>query len=90
MTKTVIFEPSRIGCPSIPGTMKGIIMSLQGVKKVTVHYDERSLEVTFDESEVLQEEIARAIGKETGIAIEVRSESRNQKNGASAANTCPM
>jgi len=87
MTKTAIFEPSRIGCPSIPGTMKGIIMSLKGVEKVTVHYDERALEVLFDENRVSEEEIAKAIGREMGIAIEVRAGTRNQK---SPVNTCPM
>ena len=34
MTKTITLHPSRIGCPSIPGTMKGIVSSIAGVADV--------------------------------------------------------
>ena len=59
MIKATTFHPSRIGCPSLPGTMKGIVGSMPGVKDVAVRYEERSLDVTFDDAEISEEEIVK-------------------------------
>ena len=88
MTKTVTFHPSRIGCPSIPGTMKGMAHSMKGVKNVRVRYEDRSLDVTFDDAETSENEIIKRIGEEMGLALEV-GETGAVKLGA-AAETCPM
>ncbi|MCH8986845.1 cation transporter [Patescibacteria group bacterium] len=88
MPKTITLHPSRIGCPSIPGTIKGIIMSIEGVQDVKVRYEERSLDVTFDEDKVNPEEITKKIGEEMGLAMEVAEHgSKKQEN---VTNTCPM
>lgn len=88
MVKTVTLHPSRIGCPSIPGTIKGIVMSFPGVQDVKVRYEERSLDVSFDEDKVKPEEITKKIGEEMGLAMEVAEYgSKKQEN---VANTCPM
>ena len=86
MTKTVVLNPSRIGCPSIPGTMKGMVMSIKGVKEVGVKYEERSLEVTFDDAETSEDEITKKIGEEMGLAMKTGDDDK----GGSAADTCPM
>lgn len=87
MIKAVVLNPSRIGCPSIPGTMKGMIMSIKGVKEVKIRYEERSLEVTFDDTETGEEEITKKIGAEMGLAMKSGD---GNKDGGSAADTCPM
>jgi len=86
--KTVTLHPSRIGCPSIPGTMKGMIMSLEGVKGVKVRYEDRSIDVTFDDKKISSDKIIRKIGEEMGLALEV-AEHGASKNGG-VAETCPM
>ena len=85
MTKT--FYPSRIGCPSIPGTVKGIISSLPGVTEVKVRYEERAVDVSFDETQISPEAISKKIGEEMGLAFEARD---TPLGGESAAETCPM
>ncbi len=89
MIKTVTFYPSRIGCPSIPGTVKGIISSLPGVGEVKVRYEERAVEVIFDDEKIAPEAISKKIGEEMGLAFEVRDTPPDQ-GGPSAAETCPM
>ena len=86
--KTITLHPSRIGCPSIPGTMKGIVSSMPGVGDVRVRYEERSLDISFDEKQTSGEEIVKKIGEELGLAMEV-GEVNGVKEG-SVANTCPM
>lgn len=88
MTQTVTFHPSRIGCPSIPGTMKGIVMSLPGVTDVKVRYEERSIDVTFDDAKVSVRDIQKAIGKEMGLAMEVGEPGGRKEGGATES--CPM
>ena len=88
MTKTTIFVPTRIGCPSIPGTMKGIIMSLPGIEQVAVRYEERGLEVTFDDAKINEEAIAKKIGEEMGLAM--RPLAQGEKMPGGAGETCPM
>lgn len=88
MIKTVTLHPSRIGCPSIPGTMKGLVMSIDGVSDVEVWYEERSLDVTFDDERTSSDTIIKKIGEEMGLALEV-GDDRGVKEG-SAADTCPM
>ncbi|MCH7605109.1 cation transporter [Patescibacteria group bacterium] len=89
MIKTVTIHPSRIGCPSIPGTMKGIVNSVDGVKDVKVRYEERSLDITFDEEKTSEEEIIKTIGQEMGLAMEI-AESHGAKKDENVADTCPM
>ena len=88
MIKTITLHPSRIGCPSLPGTMKGIISSFPGVQDVKVRYEERSLDITFDENQTSEQEFIKKIGEELGLAMEV-GETSGKKEG-SVADTCPM
>ncbi len=88
MTKKITLHPSRIGCPSIPGTMKGIIMSVKGVQEVTVRYEDRSVDVAFDDAETSVEQIIKVVGDEMGLALEQAPQgSSTDKN---VAETCPM
>lgn len=84
------FYPSRIGCPSIPGTVKGIIASLPGVAEVKVRYEERAVEVAFDDAEISAEAISKKIGEEIGLAFEAHDAPPGPPGGGSAAETCPM
>ncbi|MBI3442332.1 MAG: heavy-metal-associated domain-containing protein [Candidatus Sungbacteria bacterium] len=86
--RTITLHPSRIGCPSIPGTMKGMMLSIPGVSDVKIRYEDRSLDVTFDETMVSPEEIIKKIGQETGLGLEI-GEPGGAKPGT-AADTCPM
>lgn len=88
MIKITTLHPSRIGCPSIPGTMKGIIMSVKGVQDVVVHYEDRSVDVTFDDIQTTIDHIIKAVGNEMGLALEP-AESGSKKSG-NVAETCPM
>ena len=87
MTKTITFRPSRIGCPSIPATMKGVIMSIRGVKDAKIHYEERSVEVTFDDAQTNEGAIIKKIGEEMGLALEA---AKPGDAGGTIADTCPM
>lgn len=86
--KTITLHPSRIGCPSLPGTMKGIIMSMEGVKEVRVRYEDRSLDISLDETKVSSADIIRKIGTELGLHME-EGEPGASKEGT-ASETCPM
>ena len=88
MIKTITLHPSRIGCPSLPGTMKGIVTSFPGVKDVKVRYEERSLDITFDDAKIKGQDFVKKIGEELGLAMEV-GETYGVKEG-NVANTCPM
>lgn len=88
MIKTVTLHPSRIGCPSIPGTMKGMIHSIKGVGEVKVRYEDRSLDITFDDFLTSEQEIIKKIGEEMGLAMEV-GEPNASKDGK-VEETCPM
>ena len=88
MVKTLTFHPSRIGCPSIPGTMKGIVMSISGVKEVKVRYEERSIDVTFDDMKTSPDEITKKIGAQMGLAMEVAEHGAAKEENV--AHTCPM
>lgn len=88
MIKTITLHPSRIGCPSIPGTMMGMVNSINGVQNVKVRYEERSLDVTFDDAKTSQGEIIKKIGAEMGLAMEVGQP--NASKDGNAAETCPM
>lgn len=88
MMRTIKLIPSRIGCPSLPGTMKGVISSLPGVREVRVRYDERSLEVTLEETEITADAIIKKIGEELGLAMRVAVPEETEKAGP--ADTCPM
>ena len=87
--KKVTLHPSRIGCPSIPGTMKGIVSSIPGVGEVEVRYEERSLDITFDETQTSEQEIIKKIGQEMGLAMEI-AEAHGAKKEGNVAETCPM
>lgn len=88
MIRTATFHPSRIGCPSLPGTMRGIIMSLPGIHDVKVRYEDRSLDVTFDDAQTTPAAIITKIGAEVGLAME-EGAPMGAKEG-NVANTCPM
>ncbi len=87
MIKKITLHPSRIGCPSLPGTMKGIITSITGVKDVDVRYEDRSLDITFDDEQTSVGEIIKKIGQELGLMME-EGEFMAKKGGV--AETCPM
>ena len=70
MIETLTFRPSRLGCPSIPGTVKGIVVSMSGVAEARIHYEERSVDVRFDDEKVSPEEITKKIGQEMGLAFQ--------------------
>ena len=88
MIKKITLHPSRIGCPSIPGTMKGIVSSITGVKDVLVRYQERSLDITFEDRATNTDEIIKKIGEEMGLAMEL-GEDKASKEG-NVSDTCPM
>lgn len=93
MLRIVTLNPSRLGCPSIPGTMKGVIVSLKGVKEAKVHYDAGTFEVTFDDTETSEEEIIKRVGQEMGVAVKPQSaESQTPNAGGESddSKTCPM
>ena len=87
MIKKATLHPSRIGCPSLPGTMKGIIMSIDGAKEVDVRYEDRSLDVVFDDEKTSVSAIIKKIGDELGLMME-EGEIGAKKEGV--AETCPM
>lgn len=87
MVKKITLHPSRIGCPSLPGTMKGIVMSMEGVLEVNVRYEERSLDVTFDDEKTSSQAIIKKIGGELGLMME-EGEFMAKKDGTTE--TCPM
>lgn len=87
MIKKITLHPSRIGCPSLPGTMKGIVISMSGVSEVNVRYEERSLDITFDDEKTSAEAIIKKIGSELGLMMEV-GEFMAKKGDV--AETCPM
>ncbi len=88
MIKNITLHPSRIGCPSIPGTMKGIIMSVKGVQDVIVRYEDRSVDVIFDDAQTTIDQIIKTVGNEMGLALEAAGHG-SIKNG-SVAESCPM
>lgn len=88
MIRTTTFHPSRIGCPSLPGTMKGIIASLRGVSDVVVRYDDHSLDVTFDDTLISPQVIIKKIGSELGLHTEEGALNAAKEGGAAAS--CPM
>lgn len=88
MMKTVTLHPSRIGCPSIPATMKGMIISLPGVKDVIIRYDDRSLDVTFNDKKISEKDIIKTVGKDLGLAL--WSGKPGGKLEGNVADTCPM
>ena len=88
MIKNITLHPSRIGCPSIPGTMKGIIMSVKGVTDVTVRYEDRSVDVTFDDAQTSMEHIIKTVGNEMGLALEPAA--HGSAKTENIAETCPM
>lgn len=68
--------------------MKGIVVSMPGVKDVNVRYEDRSLDVTFDDGGISVDAIIKKIGQELGLMME-EGEAGASKIG-SAAETCPM
>ena len=69
--------------------MKGIVMSIPGVEDVKVRYEERSLDITFDEAKTTPEAIMEKIGQEMGLAMEV-ADSHGAKKEGNVSETCPM
>lgn len=62
---------------------------MNGVEEVDVRYDDRSLDVTFDDAKTSEAAIIKKIGEEMGLAIEVAEERGARKEG-NVAETCPM
>lgn len=89
MIRHITLHPSRIGCPSIPGTLKGVIHSIVGVADVIVRYADRSLDITFDDETTSAQDIVQKIGEEMGIAMEIADAAGSVKEG-NPADTCPM
>lgn len=87
MIQTITLIPARISCPSIPGTMKGIVISLPGVTDVKVNYEERSLSITFDNDKLTPEKIIKEIGRETGLAMAIKTNNSSTNNNP---DTCPL
>ncbi len=67
--QTITLFPLRANCPSLSGSLIGIIRSLHGVDGVRAHYETRALEITFDETVLPLEDIIVTIGRETGLAF---------------------
>jgi len=88
MMKKATFHPSRIGCPSIPAQMKGILLSLPGVASVDVRYDDRSLDVTFDDRRASERDIIQEVGTTLGLALWVGKP--GGKIEGDVSETCPM
>ena len=89
MKQTTTIHPSRVGCPSLPGTMKGIVMSIPGVSEVKVHYEERSLDVTYEDSQVSPSDIVKKIGEELGLAMEAgKPDGSKEENADETCTTC--
>ena len=88
MLQQVTLRPSRIGCPSIPGTMKGMILSIKGVKDVTIHYESRALDIMYDGEQTSETAIIKKIGNDMGLALEVSNASELAKEDVSEI--CPM
>ena len=63
-------------------------MSIPGVINVVVRYEERSLDITFDDGKTSPEILIKKIGDEMGLAMEVAKP--GAKKEGSAAETCPM
>lgn len=86
--KTITLYPSRIGCPSLPGAMKGIVNSLPGVHDVKVHYETRTLDVTFDETKTAEQDIIKEIGRELGIAMQTINPMENPQEESPSKRAC--
>lgn len=61
---------------------------MPGVQQVEVRYDDRSLDVTFEDTEVTEDDIIKAVGKEMGLALHVGTPGGSMKGDV--AETCPM
>ena len=55
---------------------------------MAVRYEDRSIDITFDDEKVSEDAIKSAIGREMGLAMET-GEDGGKKDGG-AAETCPM
>ena len=66
----------------------GMVRSIKGVTDVQIHYEERSLDVTYDDAETSPDAIIKTIGKEMGLALEV--EQLGIKHKEDGSETCPM
>lgn len=61
---------------------------MEGVKEVDVRYEDRSLDVAFDDEKISSQDIIKKIGQELGLMME---EGEFQaKKGGDIAETCPM
>ena len=63
-------------------------MSIKGVKDIKVRYEDRSLDVTFDDAETSTEEIIKKVGDEMGLKLEEGEFAASKEGGVSE--TCPM
>ena len=63
-------------------------MSVKDVQDVVVRYEDRSVDVTFDDNKTTIEQIIKAVGDEMGLALEV-TKPGSAKSG-NVAESCPM
>lgn len=63
-------------------------MSLPGVIAVRVRYEDRSVDVTFNDEMIAVEKIKEVVGREMGLAMEEGEVGGKKEEGA--AETCPM
>ena len=68
--------------------MKGIIISVKGVQDATVRYEDRSVDVAFDDTQTSVEQIIKAVGDEMGLALESAKHGSAKKGDI--AESCPM
>lgn len=78
--KTITLFPTRSHCPSLSGSLMGMIRSLNGVYHIRAHYESRALEITFDEASISLESIIAAIGRETGRAFTSKPPTSDEGN----------
>lgn len=78
--QTITLFPLRSNCPSLSGSLIGIIRSLDGVHAVRAHYDTRALEIAFDEAVLSLEDIIAAIGRETGRAFSAQPPASDEQH----------
>ena len=70
----VTLRPERMSCASIAGTLKGIMVSLDGVNSVDVEYDVGVFYIDYDDVSISPQTIIDHVGKERGIVMEVVDE----------------
>lgn len=61
--RTITLSVPGMTCPTCPITVKKALLSEHGVTAVAVHYEQKRLEVTFDDASITSQAIVNATGK---------------------------